>query len=62
MARGPSGRIVIEVDPQLKNDLYVELARREMTLKSWFLKEARSLLPKGKPGSGGRRSRRAKRK
>ena len=47
MTRGPSGRIVIEVDPQLKHDLYVELARREMTLKAWFLKKAASLIAMG---------------
>jgi len=39
MARGLSGRIVIEVDPATKHDLYVALARRGLTLKAWFLHE-----------------------
>ena len=71
MPRGTSGRIVIEVDPQLKHDLYVELARREMTLKSWFIREAGALiaigaqltlLPEGNTASGGRRDSGAERK
>jgi hypothetical protein len=37
MARGNSGRIVIEVDPHLKDELYVELARQRLTLKAWFV-------------------------
>jgi|688.fasta_scaffold2129731_2 hypothetical protein len=37
MARGQSGRIVIEVDPALKQDLYVALAKSNCTLKHWFL-------------------------
>lgn len=40
MARGKSGRIVIEADPKLKSDLYLALAKKEMTLKEWFLKQA----------------------
>ena len=40
MARGDSGRIVVEVDPHLKGELYVELARRGLTLKAWFIAEA----------------------
>jgi len=37
MARGPSGRIVIEVDPNLKRDLHAVLAADGVTLKDWFL-------------------------
>lgn len=44
MARGASGRIVIEVDPQLKGDLYVELSKHGSTLKAWFLEEARQYI------------------
>ena len=47
MTRGTSGRIVIEVDPRLKRDLYVELARRGMTLKAWFVLEAAGLVEAG---------------
>jgi hypothetical protein len=40
MSRGPSGRIVLEVDPELKRLLYVELARERLTLKDWFVRTA----------------------
>lgn len=38
MARGPSGRLVIEVDPTLKRDLHAALAADGLTLKDWFLR------------------------
>lgn len=38
MARGPSGRLVIEMDPNLKRDLHSALAADGLTLKDWFLK------------------------
>lgn len=38
MARGPSGRIVLEVEPELKHAIYAELDRRGITLKEWFLR------------------------
>ncbi|MCP5536145.1 MAG: hypothetical protein H7A51_07890 [Akkermansiaceae bacterium] len=37
MARGDSGRIVLEIDPSLKDELYSALTRDGHTLKSWFL-------------------------
>lgn len=40
MARGPSGRVVLEVDPDLKDELYVELARKGLTLRAWFISRA----------------------
>lgn len=40
MARGQSGRIVIEVDPTFKLELYVALARSNSTLKDWFVDAA----------------------
>jgi len=40
MARGKSGRIVIEADPKLKDDLYLALTKKGMTLKEWFLQQA----------------------
>ncbi len=47
MARGTSGRIVVEVDPDLKSDLYVELARRGLTLKAWFIEQAEACIREG---------------
>lgn len=40
MARGESGRIVIEIEPQAKRQLYAALALAGSTLKDWFLKKA----------------------
>lgn len=37
MARGQSGRIVLEVDPELKNELYSAISKKGMTLKDWFV-------------------------
>lgn len=44
MARGKSGRVVLEIDPMLKKDLYTVLADRGETMKDWFVREARSLV------------------
>lgn len=40
MARGKSGRIVIEIDPSVKRALYASLARDNRTLKEWFVESA----------------------
>lgn len=40
MARGLSGRIVVEIDPELKLELYTALTSRGLTLKAWFTQEA----------------------
>jgi hypothetical protein len=40
MARGTSGRIVAEIDPELKASLYEALARERMTLKDWLIRQA----------------------
>ena len=40
MARGDSGRIVIEVDPETKRQLYAALDLTGSTLKDWFVKRA----------------------
>jgi len=37
MAIGTSGRIVLEIDPDLKRKLYASLALEQMTLKDWFI-------------------------
>lgn len=44
MSVGSSGRIVIEVEPEFKRQLYSILARDGMTLKDWFLREAEDYL------------------
>lgn len=40
MAIGESGRIVIDVDPEFKRQLYSALALRGRTLKDWFINSA----------------------
>ena len=44
MARGKSGRIVIEVDPKLKKDLYLALEKKGLTLKDWFITQAETYI------------------
>jgi hypothetical protein len=40
MPKGESGRVVIEVGPDLKRKLYRILAEDESTLKDWFVESA----------------------
>lgn len=44
VVRGISGRIVLEVDRDLKRQLYAALAREGLTLKDWFVDAARAYL------------------
>lgn len=44
MAKGPSGRIVIEIDPDLKHELYDALDKEGLNLKQWFLGNVESFL------------------
>ena len=41
MATGPSGRIVVDVDPEFKKQLYSALAAEGSTLKDWFIRTGR---------------------
>ncbi len=44
MPVGVSGRIVIEIDPQLKQELYGALTEQGLNLKQWFLGNAKHYL------------------
>lgn len=44
MARGKSGRIVLEVDPSFKRELYLALEHEQQTLKEWFTAHAQQFL------------------
>src|SRR5574338_126734 len=44
MSRGPSGRIVVEVDPALKKRLHAALTLDGITLKDWFRQRAETYL------------------
>ncbi len=55
MAVGKSGRIVLEVEPELKHRLYSELALESKTLKEWFLSAAKDyILSQQQPSMFGR--------
>jgi hypothetical protein len=47
MSIGSSGRIVIEVEPDVKRHLYSALAKDGMSLKEWFLRHADAYLAAG---------------
>jgi len=47
MAIGKSGRIVLEIDPALKKEIYVSLNRTGLSLKEWFLEAVRVHLLEG---------------
>ncbi len=47
MSIGSSGRIVIEVEPDVKRQLYAALTREGMSLKEWFLRNAKAYLEEG---------------
>ncbi len=44
MAKGTSGRIVVEIDPGLKQELYDALGDEGMNLKQWFLENVGQFL------------------
>lgn len=46
MAKGESGRVVIEVDPDLKRHIYSVLAIKNLTLKEWFIGAAQQYVAK----------------
>lgn len=44
MAIGDSGRVVLEIDPQLKRRLYSALMLEKKSLKNWFVAAAEQFL------------------
>lgn len=44
MAKGDSGRVVIELEPSLKRRLYSVLAIENKTLKDWMVEHAEQYL------------------
>jgi hypothetical protein len=43
MAHGTSGRVVIDLDPAFKQELYDTLKQKGMNMRAWFLTEAQKL-------------------
>lgn len=44
MAKSKSGRIVLEIDPILKKNLYLALEKNEKTLREWFVSEVEKFI------------------
>jgi len=44
MPRSKSGRILIEIEPELKEELYDALHKEGINLKSWFLDNVQDYL------------------
>ncbi len=44
MSRGSSGRVVVEIEPKLKRELYATLAKEGLTLKDWFIASAQKYI------------------
>lgn len=44
MSIGNSGRIVIEIDPEMKKDLYEALIKSGMTMKEWVIENAQAFI------------------
>lgn len=44
MSQGPSGRIVVEIDPERKRALYEALSEDGVTFKQWLLKNLEDYL------------------
>ena len=44
MSVGTSGRIVLEIDPEQKQELYQALKKDDLNMKGWFLKQVDAYL------------------
>ncbi|WP_456308933.1 hypothetical protein [Serratia proteamaculans] len=51
MAIGRSGRIVLEIDPEVKKKIYSILTLESLTLKDWFLIKVREKIEENKDES-----------
>tara|TARA_B110000046_G_scaffold88643_1_gene96717 strand:+ start:1239 stop:1430 length:192 start_codon:yes stop_codon:yes gene_type:complete len=51
VAKGSSGRLVIEIDPSIKKELYERLGEKGLNMREWFLINANAYLKKNKQSS-----------
>ena len=51
MAKGSSGRLVIEIDPLIKKELYERLGEKGLNMREWFLINANAYLKQNKQNS-----------
>jgi hypothetical protein len=60
MSKGSSGRLVVEMDPEIKRQLYSVLAEEGLTFKEWVVRQAELLIRERRepqlPGVGRRSS------
>lgn len=47
MAKGDSGRIVVELEPSVKRQLYSSLALENKTLKDWMIERIEQYIAEG---------------
>lgn len=52
MSIGTSGRVVVEIEPLLKRQLYASLLSQGLSLKEWFVINADHFIKKNKETSG----------
>lgn len=45
MAVGTSGRIIIDLDPSMKKEIYQKLKSEGLTMKEWFEQKAKADFP-----------------
>jgi DNA primase len=45
MAVGTSGRVIIDLDPNMKKEMYQKLKSNGLTMKEWFEQKARTDFP-----------------
>ena len=55
MARSGTGRIVVEIDPVQKRELYSALAMEGKTFKKWLVEQVTAYLAQEPAGQGGGR-------
>jgi len=51
VAKGSSGRLVIEIDPSIKKELYERLGEKGLNMREWFLINANAYLKQNKKSS-----------
>ena len=51
MAKGSSGRLVIEIDPLIKKELYEKLGEKGLNMRQWFLMHATEYLKQNEQNS-----------
>ena len=51
MAKGSSGRLVIEIDPLIKKELYERLGEKGLNMREWFLINANAYLKQNRQSS-----------